>query len=258
MSSDIFEICDVYKSFGVKSVLRGASLAVREGETITVMGESGSGKSVLLKMLVGLVTPDEGTILYRGRDVAAMDAEELQLLRREAGYVFQNDALFDSMSVLENVGYGLVEHTDQGDAEVRERVVECLTMVDLMKKEGILDSVPADLSGGMRRRVALARTIALQPKAIIYDEPMAGLDPQTITLIGRMILKFQRQLGATSVIATHEVETAFEISDRVAFLHQGVFAHVGTPVEMRENPAPEIHEFIDEAMARADAKRKIA
>jgi phospholipid/cholesterol/gamma-HCH transport system ATP-binding protein len=242
----LFEVRGVHKSFGKRSVLRGVDLVINAGETVTLIGESGSGKSVLLKMLVGLVEPDAGEIRFLGRDIGAFSAAELQELRRRAGYVFQNDALFDSMTVLDNVGYGLVEHTKLAPSEVRERAIECLQMVGLSERN--LAQYPVGLSGGMRRRVALARAIAVQPEVVIYDEPMAGLDPQNITRIGRMILSVRQRIGGTSILATHELVTAFAISDRVVLVHDGRCAHVGTPDQLRASPAPEVREFVREAL----------
>ncbi len=244
------------KAFGGHVVLDGVDLDIHAHQTLTLIGESGSGKTVLLKMLVGLVEPDAGQILFRGTDVASMSPEALLDVRRRAGYVFQNDALFDSMTVEDNVAYGLVEHTDMGAAARRDRVVACLEMVGLSAR--ILDAMPADLSGGMRRRVALARTIAIEPEIIIYDEPMAGLDPQNITRIGRLIADLSERLGTTSIIATHEVVTAFQISERIAMLHDHRVAHQGTPAEMRASRAPEVHAFLDEALSVMDRLDQLA
>lgn len=251
----MFRARGIAKAFGDNVILRDAALDVFEGETITVIGESGSGKSIFLKMLVGLVEPDAGEVFFEGKDVFDMTPEELQRLRAHAGYVFQNDALFDSMTVRENVTYGLVEHSDLGENAREDRARECLEMVGLEAR--VLELMPADLSGGMRRRVALARTIAMRPRVVIYDEPMAGLDPQSITRVGRTIAGLQRELGCTSIIATHEVAVAFQISDRIALLHDRHFPHVGTPDEFRASPADEVQEFIREALAVADRQRQL-
>ncbi len=252
----LFELRGVAKVFGDRTVFRNVDLTIRRGETITLIGESGCGKTLLLKMLVGLVEPDEGEIFLLGRPVSEMDEDERFRLRRHAGYVFQSDALFDSMTVRDNVAYGLYEHTDMDEDAITERVVECLRLVGL--SERILDNYPVDLSGGMRRRVALARTIAIGPEVIIYDEPMAGLDPQNITRIGRLIEGLAAELGTTSIVATHEIVTAFGISDRIAMFDGGTIAYVGTPDEMRHHPSPAVHAFIDEALEVVDELARLA
>ncbi len=252
----LFELRGVSKAFGTQVIFRDVNLRIDAGQTLTLIGESGCGKTLLLKMLVGLIEPDEGEVRFRGRPIAQMDDAELLDLRSHAGYVFQSDALFDSLPVRENVAYGLVEHTDLDEEAVTARVIECLRHVGL--SERILDAYPVDLSGGMRRRVSLARTIALGPEVIIYDEPMAGLDPQNITRIGRLIERLSDELGTTSILATHEIVTAFAISDRIAMFDGGTVAYTGTPDEMRAHPAPAVHAFIDEALRVVDELAALA
>jgi phospholipid/cholesterol/gamma-HCH transport system ATP-binding protein len=242
----VIEIHNLYKAFDEHVLFEDASLTIYEKETTAIVGESGSGKSVLLKMILGLIEPDEGQIVFKDKDVFQMDRRELGDLRRQVGYVFQNDALFDSMTVLENVGYGLREHTKQGDKEIRARAAECLASVGL--EEWRLEQHPAELSGGQRKRVGIARAVAMRPKIVLYDEPTQGLDPQSITRIGDLIEQMQKELEATSIIATHDMRTAFDKADKIALLYEGRFDHVGTPKQFARNPAEPVREFIADAM----------
>jgi phospholipid/cholesterol/gamma-HCH transport system ATP-binding protein len=238
----IIELRGIDKSFAKTVIFRGMNLAVYEGETLSILGESGTGKSVALKMMLGLATPDHGQALVHGEDVAAMDSEALQKLRREIAYVFQEDALFDSLTVLENVGYALYEHTRQSDAEIRARVKECVEMVGL--QERVIDLFPANLSGGMRKRVGLARALAFRPKVVLFDDPTRGLDPQSITIVGRTLRRLHRELKMTSVLVTHDLRTAFHVSDRLAILDDHGFPYVGTLDELRALKNPEIEGFL--------------
>jgi phospholipid/cholesterol/gamma-HCH transport system ATP-binding protein len=242
VSEAILELKGVFKAFGPTPLLEGLDLQVFSGETLVVMGTSGSGKSVCLKMLVGLEEPDEGHARFEGRDIAEMNSKELLDLRRRVALVFQRDALFDSMTVLENVAFGLMEHTGMTDAEIRARVVECLDMVDL--GASVLDKMPAELSGGMRKRVALARAIAPRPETILFDDPTEGLDPRSITRIRIMIDQLRKTLGTTTVLATHNMPTAFALADRMALLHNRRFAHIGTPAQFRASTSPEVRAFV--------------
>lgn len=242
----IFEVQSVDKAFGPTVLLQGASLSVQRGETFAIIGESGCGKSVLLKMMMGLLEVDEGKILFKGRDVQQMENEELGELRQQVGYVFQNDALFDSMSIVENIGYAMREHAGASTDEIRARASECLELVNLESR--ILDLYPANLSGGMRKRVGVARAIAMKPEVLLYDEPTQGLDPQSITRIGMLIEGLQKELRATSIIVTHDMRTAFSVSNRIALMHEHRFEHIGTPVEFAQSPAEPVREFIADAL----------
>lgn len=242
----LMRIQTLSKAFGKNVIFRDMDLDIYRGETLTILGGSGTGKSVCLKLMTRLLEPDEGDILFDGRSVMDMRATELAELRARVSYVFQGGALFDSMSVLENVGYALVEHTKMTESQVRDRVVECLEMVGLGldTQPGILEKYPADLSGGMRKRVALARSIAIKPDVILYDEPTTGLDPPNCDRIAMMIRKLQRELGVTSIVVTHDIDTAFYVSDRMAMLHEKKFPYVAPTDEFRRIPQPEVRDFI--------------
>ncbi len=232
----------VHKAFGPKKVLRGMSLHVDDGETLAVLGPSGTGKSVLLKHMVGLLRPDQGSVVVDGKPVTEMSRRETVELRRRIGYVFQFAALFDSMTIGENVGMGLRRIPGWDQDRIRERVDECLSLVEL---EGMEDRYPAQLSGGQRKRAGLARAIAASPKYLLYDEPTTGLDPVTTTVIDRLILRMKRELGVTGVVVTHDMTSAFRVADRVVFLHDGRARFAGTPQEARTATDPVLRGFVD-------------
>ena len=231
----------VYKAFGPKEVLRGIDLEVVEGDTVSVVGPSGAGKSVLLKHVVGLLQPDAGEVWVDGQSVPGLDGDALRDLRRKVGYVFQFAALFDSMTVAENVGLGLRRIPDMNTADVAARVSECLAMVDL---EGYELRFPAELSGGQRKRAGLARAIATRPDYLLYDEPTTGLDPVTTTVIDRLIKRMRDELGVTSVVITHDLRSAFRVSDRVAMLYEGKIRFSGTPEEVQMAEDPVVKGFV--------------
>jgi len=235
------EMRDVHKSFGANRVLTGFTLEAREGETLVVMGRSGSGKSVTLKLIVGLLEADQGEVEVDGKQVAELDPRGLQELRGGIGYVFQFAALFDSMSVGENVGMGLVRTSRFSRPEVRERVEECLELVGL---GGFTDRLPSELSGGQRKRAGIARAIATRPKYILYDEPTTGLDPITKTVIDRLILRMNKELGVTGVVVTHDLESAYRVGDRIAMLYEGRNRFLGTPDELRASEDPVVKGFV--------------
>ncbi|MEX0979586.1 MAG: ABC transporter ATP-binding protein [Gemmatimonadota bacterium] len=236
------ELKNVHKAFGDKKILKGFTLEVREGETLCILGQSGSGKSVTLKHIVRLLTPDEGEVWVDGVDVGALTQNDLYDLRRNVGYVFQFAALFDSMSVGENVGLGLRRIKSNRESDIRARVSECLRLVDL---EGFEERTPAELSGGQKKRAGLARAIATRPKYLLYDEPTTGLDPITKTVIDRLILRMKKEMGVTGVVITHDLESAFRVSDRIAVLYDGQARFVGTEEEIHASQDPVVKGFIE-------------
>ena len=237
----MIEIINLQKSFG-KSVLKDVNLVIESGETMVIIGRSGCGKSVLLKHITGLLHPDSGTILIDGQDVTQLNGIDLDELRKRFGFLFQGGALFDSMTVGENVGIGLQIHTDQTEMEIIERVKTCLNLVGL---SGVEEQKPAELSGGMRKRVGLARAIAMNPEYILYDEPTTGLDPIMADIINDLILDMNQKLSVTAVAVTHEMISAYKIADRIALLHDGVIHVVGTPEEIRNSNDPLVQQFIE-------------
>lgn len=241
MADPFLRFVKVEKTFDANRVLRGVDLDVERGETVVVLGGSGSGKSVLLRHAVGLFRPDAGQVWVDGVEISQLDEDELLETRKKVGMLFQSGALFDSMTVRENVAFSLVEHTDWDDDKVLARVNEVLGYVEL---GNVLDLMPADLSGGMRKRVALARAIALAPAAILYDEPTTGLDPITANTINQLIRSLQKRLGVTSIVVTHDIHSAFTVGDRIAFLYEGRILFHGTTEQARTAPVPLLKSFL--------------
>ena len=241
---------DVHKSFGEKKVLSGISFDVHRGETMVVLGGSGSGKSVLIRHIIGLHRPDRGHVFVDGEDIVDYDEEELIPVRQKVAMLFQGGALFDSMNVLENVAYGLREHTDLVDDRIREIVRDKLAVVGL---EDVEELMPAELSGGMKKRVALARSIAKDPRCILYDEPTTGLDPVTANTINEMIRDLQRRLQVTSVVVTHDIASAFLVGDRIAYLYEGRMHFVGTVDEAKVSREPRLRHFLSGGREVSDA-----
>ncbi len=238
----LIEIVDLYKSFGSNHVLRGLNLDIDEGTTVVILGASGSGKSVLLKHIIGLLHPDAGKVLVDGVDVTHLKGRELDELREKFGMVFQGSALFDSMSVFENVAFPLREHQKHlSQQEIHDIVESKLRVVGL---EGVDEVFPAELSGGMRKRVALARAIAREPKIVLYDEPTTGLDPITTDSVNDMIETARKELGVTSVVISHDIGSALRIADVVAVLHEGVIVERSTPEELRHSRHPQVRAFL--------------
>lgn len=238
----MIEIKDVFKSFRKNEVLKGVNLTIKKGETIVIIGRSGCGKSVLLKLIMGLLKPDSGKILVNGDDVTALNDKELRELRQKFGMLFQASALFDSMTVDENVGLGLREHTKLLEDEVKQRVQEKLKMVGLSQVE---EKKPAELSGGMKKRVGLARAIAMDPEYVLYDEPTTGLDPIMADVINDLIISLRNTLSITSIAVTHDIVSAYKIADRVAMLYEGKIIFVGTPQEVKNTNDPTVKQFIE-------------
>jgi phospholipid/cholesterol/gamma-HCH transport system ATP-binding protein len=236
------ECHDVWKSFDDKRVLRGLNLTIEAGETVVIIGQSGTGKSVLLKHIVGLLHPDRGAVLVDGQNVGKMSRKKLFELRMHFGMVFQSAALFDSLSVLENVGLGIREHTEKTDEEVKKICEEKLHMVGL---ESSGDKAPAELSGGMKKRVGFARAIAMDPQCVLYDEPTTGLDPIMSDVINNLIIKLAHELKITSVVVTHDLASAYKVADRIAMLHEGVVIFEGTPEQVRDTDHPLVRQFIE-------------
>ena len=236
------QLNDVHRTFGQNHVLRGLDLEVLDGETLCIIGFSGAGKSVILKHMVGLIQPDSGDVLVDGQNVSDLDVGELNELRRDIGYVFQFAALFDSMNIAENVAMGLRRMPDMYDDEIMARVSECLALVDL---EGTEDRYPSELSGGMVKRAGLARAIATRPTYLLYDEPTTGLDPVTVTVIDRLIVRMKEELGVTGVVITHDIASAYRISDRIVMLHEGRIRTSGTIDEIKESGDPLLRSFLE-------------
>ena len=236
----MIKIEGLWKSFGATEVLRGLDLEIRDAETIVIIGRSGGGKSVLLKHLCGLLKPDKGKVLVDGVDIVPLDEQELTPIRKQFGFLFQSAALFDSMTLYDNVAFPLREERHPED-QVRKRVEEALTIVDLVSAK---DKKPAELSGGMRKRAGLARAVVADPKYILYDEPTTGLDPIRADNINQLILRLHDQLHCTGVAVTHDMVSAYKIADRIAMLHEGTIHVVGTPEEIQATQDPIVKQFI--------------
>ncbi len=237
----MIEIIDVYKSFGNNRVLKGVNLKINSGESVVVIGGSGSGKSVLLKHIIGLLRSDKGTVKIGDFDLSMLNERQLNEVRKKFGMLFQSAALFDSMRVWENVGFGLKQHTRLHDKEIKEIAVRKLKMVGLVNVE---DVMPSELSGGMRKRVGLARAIAMEPEILLYDEPTTGLDPIMADAIDNLIIELRERLNITSIAITHDIKSAYKIADRIAMLYNGKIIGVGLPVEIKNTSDPIIKQFI--------------
>ncbi|MDR0786980.1 MAG: ABC transporter ATP-binding protein [Gemmatimonadota bacterium] len=238
----MIEFINVSKAFGSKVVLKGFNLKVNEGDTVSLVGFSGSGKSISLKKIVGLIAPDEGTIRVDGLDVQSLNRHELYELRRNVGFVFQFAALFDSMTIAENLAMGLLKAGGYTEDAIRERIEESLRLVEL---EGFGPRLPSELSGGQKKRAGLARAIAFRPKYLLYDEPTSGLDPVTTAVIDRLILRMRDELGVTSIVVTHDMRSAERISNRIAMLYDGRILEEGTPEELFRSTNPIVRGFVD-------------
>jgi phospholipid/cholesterol/gamma-HCH transport system ATP-binding protein len=242
----MIQLIDVYKSFGPKDVLCGFTLDVAEGEAMVIIGYSGTGKSVAIKHIVGLLEPDRGTVIVDGQEVPKLRRRELYALRAKIGYVFQFAALFDSLTIGENVAMGLRKQGTLDEPEIDERVREALDLVDL---PNVAPRFPAELSGGMRKRVGIARAIALRPKYLLYDEPTTGLDPVTSAVIDELMIRMREKLGVTSIVITHDMRSAYRVGTRIAMLYDGRVRQVGTVDEIQQSTDPVVRQFIE---GRAD------
>ena len=237
----MIELKNVSISFKEHRVLDNLSLQVQPGEILVVIGPSGSGKSTLLRLMIGLLKPDSGEIWVNGREISCLDEDELNKIRRNMGMVFQYSALFDSMTVGENVAFGIRQHTDTPEDQILRVIRRTLRMVGLMGKENVM---PSELSGGMKKRVSLARAIAGSPKIVLYDEPTSGLDPVMSSTINRLIMSTRRILGVTAVVVTHDMDSAFTIADRIAMMYDEKIIEVGTPDELRQSSNPLVQQYI--------------
>lgn len=236
------ELKGVHKGFGARQILRGLDLEVKEGETVSLVGFSGAGKSLTLKHIVGLMQPDRGSVHVDGLEIAKLSRDKLFKLRLDMGYVFQFAALFDSMTIGDNVAMGLRKKGGMTEAQIRARVDESLALVDL---EGLAHRLPSQLSGGQQKRAGLARAIAYRPKYLLYDEPTSGLDPVTTTVIDRLVLRMKQELGVTSLVITHDMKSAYSISDRIAMLYEGRVIEEGTPKQFQESRNPLVRAFVE-------------
>jgi phospholipid/cholesterol/gamma-HCH transport system ATP-binding protein len=241
-SRPMIEIAGLHKSFGEHAVLTGIHLSVPEGSTCVILGGSGSGKTVLMKHMIGLLKPDKGQVIIDGEDIVPLDVDELERVRRKFGMVFQAAALFDSMTVYENVAFPLREHRRLSEDEVRKLVRSKLDLMGLPRSAEV--KFPADLSGGMRKRVGLARAIVMDPKIVLYDEPTTGLDPITTDYVDEMILAAKRELRVTSVVISHDIASAFNVADQIAFLHKGLIVENGPPEQLRASQHPAVKVFL--------------
>jgi len=231
VAGPVVELEDLCLAFGDHTVLQGVTLDLHRGETLSVLGGSGAGKSTILRLILGLSLPDSGQVRVEGQDIANVPLRQVLALRRNMGMVFQGAALFDSLSVYDNVGFYLHEHTDLPEEEIRRRIRESLDLVDL-EPDQVMDLLPAELSGGMKKRVGIARAVVHRPRLLLYDEPTSGLDPITTRTINDLISKPQNELDVSSIVVTHDIRSAFRISNRVALLSEGVLVFVGGPEEM--------------------------
>ena len=237
----MIEIVNLNKTFGKNHVLRGVNLTIEKGQSMVVIGGSGSGKSVLIKHIIGILRPDSGDVLIEGINIATLKERELYEVRRKFGMLFQGAALFDSLTVWENVGFALLRRREYTEKEVKEIAVEKLKLVGLV---GVEDLMPAELSGGMRKRVGLARAIAHGPETILYDEPTTGLDPIMADAINDLIIEMKKKLNVTSVTITHDMHSAYKIADRIAMLFEGRIMETGSPEEIKSSENPYVRQFI--------------
>jgi len=248
-SSSMIAVRALAKKIGEQEILRGVDLEVRTGETLAIIGRSGGGKSVLLKHLVGLMEPDAGEIWIEGQNIIGLNERQLGTIRKKVGILFQGGALFDSMTVEENIAFPLREAGERDPNVLRAKVNE---MLDVMEMEGEQAKMPVSLSGGMKKRVGLARSIIRRPSCVLYDEPTSGLDPVVADSINRLIRRLQQRFGITSIVVTHDMKSAFDVADRIAYLHEGRIYFHGTSVDLQQSSDPLIQDFL---LGRSDGQR---
>lgn len=248
-SSPMITVRGLMKKFGEQEILRGIDLEVATGETLAIIGRSGGGKSVLLKHIVGLMEPDAGEIWIQGQNIIRMSERQLGEIRKKVGILFQGGALFDSMTVEENIAFPLREAGERDPKVLRPKVAE---MLEVMEMEGHGDKMPENLSGGMKKRVGLARSIIRRPSCVLYDEPTSGLDPVVADSINRLIRRLQHRFGMTSIVVTHDMKNAFDVADRIAYLHEGRIYFHGTSAELQQSSDPLIQDFL---LGRSDGQR---
>ena len=241
MAEPMIQLIEVHKSFNTNHVLRGVDLEIRKGETMVIIGGSGSGKSVILKHIIGLMQPDHGQVIVAGKDLGTLKERTLDELRKKFGMLFQGAALFDSLRVWENVGFAIRQQTRLSDEEIRKIAEDKLSMVGL---RGVEELMPSELSGGMKKRVGLARAIATEPEILLYDEPTTGLDPIMADAINELVLEMKQRLHVTGVAITHDMASAYKIADRIAMLYEGKILEVGTAEEIRNSKNPVVHQFV--------------
>ena len=240
-SSPMIAVRSLMKKIGQQEILRGVDLKISSGETLAIIGRSGGGKSVLLKHMVGLMEPDSGEIWIQGQNIIGMNERQLGAIRKKVGILFQGGALFDSMTVADNIAFPLREAGERDRKVLRSKVSE---MLDVMEMEGQEDKMPETLSGGMKKRVGLARAIIRRPSCVLYDEPTAGLDPVVADSINRLIRRLQQRFGMTSVVVTHDMKSAFDVADRIAYLHEGQIYFNGTASQLQKSSDPLIQDFL--------------
>jgi len=237
----MIRIINLHKAFGPNKVLQGINLEIKHGETLVIIGQSGSGKSVLIKHLIGLLKPDKGEIYVDGVEITHLREEELHKITQKFGFLFQGGAMFDSMTVAQNVGFGLTRYTDYSPEKINKIVKESLAKVGL---QGVENLMPHELSGGMKKRVGLARAIAYNPEIILYDEPSTGIDPIRADAINELINIMKKEMQVTSVVITHDMVSAYKVADRIAMLYQGKIIEIGTPEEIKRTENPVVRQFI--------------
>ncbi len=238
----MIKLNNVIKCFGTQQVVSGLNLEIPDKKTVVIIGRSGCGKSVLLKHMIGLLKPDSGSIVVKGKDIAKLDTAGLDDIRKHFGMLFQSAALFDSLTVAENVGFSLTRFTKKSPSEIRHLVKEKLALVGL---ENVEEKKPSELSGGMKKRVGLARAIAMDPEIMLYDEPTTGLDPIMSDIINELIVNLQKQLKMTSVVVTHDMKSAYKIGDKIAMMYEGRIIEEGTPPEIQNTNNPTVQQFIN-------------